>query len=75
MNCEVLVSTINQKNKNKIINDLRINDCVIINVAGTLPIRAPGQFNATRKIGKQHQNFLVFYKGDISSIKNKYFSL
>lgn len=51
------------------------NDCVIINVAGTLPIRAPGQFNATRKIGKQHQNFLVFYKGDIASIKNKYKSL
>ena len=48
------------------------NDCVIINVAGTLPIRAPGQFDATRKIGKQHQNFLVFYKGDISAIKQKY---
>lgn len=48
------------------------NEAIIINVAGTLPIRAPKQFMASRKLGKQHQQFLVFYKGDPSHIKDKY---
>ena len=48
------------------------NEAIIINVAGTLPVRAPKQFNASRKIGKQHQQFLVFYKGNPSNIKNKF---
>lgn len=37
---------------------------VLVTVAGTLPIRAAKQFMAGRKIGKTHQNFLVFLKGD-----------
>ena len=48
------------------------NEGIIINVAGTLPVRAPKQFNSGRKLGKQHQQFLVFYKGDASKIKDKF---
>lgn len=48
------------------------NEAIIINVAGTLPVRVPKQFNSSRKLGKQHQQFLVFYKGDINAIKAKF---
>ena len=48
------------------------NELVLVNVAGTLPVRAPIQFNASRKIGKQHQNVLVFYKGNVKHIKDKF---
>lgn len=48
------------------------NELILVNVAGTLPVRAPIQFNASRKIGKQHQNVLVFYKGNTKHIKNKF---
>jgi len=40
------------------------NDAVLINVAGTLPIRTPRHFKANRKMGRMHQNVLVFVKGD-----------
>jgi len=40
------------------------NDAVLINVAGTLPIRTPRHFKAKRKMGRMHQNVLVFVKGD-----------
>lgn len=48
------------------------NEIILVNVAGTLPIRAPLQFNASRKVGKQHQNVLVFYKGDVKNINEKF---
>lgn len=48
------------------------NEAVILNVAGTLPIRTPAQFNIARKLGKQHQNYLVFYKGNQKNIKEKF---
>lgn len=48
------------------------NELILVNVAGTLPVRAPIQFNASRKIGKQHQNVLVFYKGNTKHIKDKF---
>ena len=48
------------------------NEAIIVNVAGTLPVRTPIQFNSSRKFGKQHQQFLVFYKGDTSKIHDKY---
>lgn len=48
------------------------NDIILVNVIGTLPVRAPKQFNSGRKIGKQHQNVLVFYKGNTKNIKNKF---
>lgn len=38
------------------------NEIILVNVAGSLPIRAGRQFNSGRKVGKMHQNILVFYK-------------
>lgn len=40
------------------------NDAVLLNMIGSLPIRAGKQFAATRKLGKTHQNVLIFIKGD-----------
>lgn len=40
------------------------NEAILITAAGSLPIRAAKQFEATRKLGKTHQNVLVFCKGD-----------
>ena len=40
------------------------NEAVLVTAAGSLPIRAGKQFAATRKLGKTHQNVLVFVKGD-----------
>ena len=40
------------------------NEMVLITSAGTLAMRAGRTFAATRKIGKSHQNVLVFCKGD-----------
>lgn len=45
------------------------NEMILVNTAGSLPLRAAKQFNASRKIGKQHQNVLVFYKGNTKDIK------
>lgn len=40
------------------------NDCILINAVGTLALRVTRQFEAGRKLGKSHQNLLVFVKGD-----------
>ena len=40
------------------------NEIILKNGAGTLPLRAGKSMRATRKIGKLHQNVLVFLKGD-----------
>lgn len=48
------------------------NEMILVNVIGTLPVRAPKQFNASRKVGKQHQQVLVFYKGNPNNIKEKF---
>jgi ParB-like chromosome segregation protein Spo0J/DNA modification methylase len=40
------------------------NEAILVTAAGSLPIRAGKQFGATRKLGKTHQNILVFVKGD-----------
>lgn len=48
------------------------NDIVLINVAGSLPLRVGKQFSSYRKVGKMHQNILVFYKGDIKKIKDNF---
>lgn len=45
------------------------NEMILVNAVGSLAIRAGGFFNASRKVGKQHQNVLVFYKGDPKNIK------
>lgn len=48
------------------------NDAVLLNVAGTLPVRAAKQFNAGRKLGKMQQNVLVFYKGSPKNIRQNF---
>ncbi len=48
------------------------NDAVLMNVVGSLPVRITKQFNSGRKMGKCHQNVLVFYKGDPSRIKHEF---
>ena len=45
------------------------NEIILINEEGTLPIRVKRTFIPTRKIGKQHQNVLIFYKGDVKKIR------
>lgn len=48
------------------------NEGILVNVTGTLPVRIGKQFNSGRKFGKQHQNVLVFYKGDPTKIKENF---
>jgi len=40
------------------------NEAILVTSVGSLPIRATKQFNSGRKLGKTHQNVLVFVKGD-----------
>jgi len=48
------------------------NEIVLINVGGTLPMRAGISFSASRKVGRQHQNVLVFYKGNTKNINKNF---
>lgn len=40
------------------------NEAILVTSVGSLPIRAGKQFSTSRKLGKTHQNCLVFLKGD-----------
>lgn len=40
------------------------NEAILVTSVGSLPIRAGKQFASGRKLGKTHQNVLVFVKGD-----------
>ncbi len=40
------------------------NEAILVTAVGSLPIRAGRTFAASRKLGKTHQNILVFVKGD-----------
>jgi hypothetical protein len=40
------------------------NEAILVTAVGSLPVRAGRQFEASRKLGKTHQNVLVFVKGD-----------
>jgi hypothetical protein len=40
------------------------NDAILVTAIGSLPVRAAGIFRAGRKLGKTHQNVLIFVKGD-----------
>lgn len=40
------------------------NEAVLVTPAGSLPVRAAKAMNASRKLGKTHQNVLVFVRGD-----------
>ena len=48
------------------------NEMILVNSVGTSAIRAGRQFSIGRKVGKQHQNVLVFYKGNPKNIKQNY---
>ena len=47
------------------------NEMILVTAVGSLPLRAGRLFRSTRKIGKQHQNILVFLKGDIKKAVGK----
>jgi DNA modification methylase len=53
-------------------NVLFYNEMILVNSIGSLALRAGRQFSAGRKVGKQHQNVLVFYKGNPKNIKANY---
>jgi hypothetical protein len=40
------------------------NDAVLLTAVGSLPVRISNTFDAGRKLGKTHQNLLVFVKGN-----------
>ncbi|CAB4152539.1 hypothetical protein UFOVP613_20 [uncultured Caudovirales phage] len=40
------------------------NEAILVSPVGSLPIRIARQFSGGRKLGKTHQNILVFIKGD-----------
>jgi hypothetical protein len=40
------------------------NEAILVTALGSLPIRAGKQMQSSRKLGKTHQNVLVFVKGD-----------
>lgn len=48
------------------------NEMILVNMIGSLAMRTGKQFNNSRKVGKQHQNVLVFYKGDPGKIKENF---
>ena len=52
-------------------NLLLYNELILVESIGTLPQRV-GRFMEHRKIGKCHQNVLVFFKGNPKEIKNIY---
>jgi DNA modification methylase len=45
------------------------NEAILVTAVGSLPIRTSRMFQSGRKLGKTHQNVLVFYKGDPKRIK------
>jgi len=48
------------------------NEIILQTPIGNLHMRAGRYMNGNRKIGKMHQNILVFYKGDFNKIKNNF---
>lgn len=47
------------------------NDVILLTAIGSLPIRAGAQFKSSRKLGKAHQNVLVFTKGNAKDAAKK----
>ena len=41
------------------------NEAILVTIVGSLSIRVGRQFFGGRKLGKTHQNVLVFVKGDL----------
>ena len=48
------------------------NQVIYREPVGSAAIRAGRAFNISRKITKIHQNILIFYKGDVTQIKNHF---
>jgi DNA modification methylase len=48
------------------------NEAILVTAVGSLPIRVGKQFSTGRKLGKTHQNVLVFYKGDPKKIRDHF---
>ena len=40
------------------------NEAILVTSVGSLPVRVAKGFEVNRKLGKTHQNILVFVKGD-----------
>ncbi len=40
------------------------NEAILVNAAGSVPLRATKQMEASRKLGRVHQNILCFVKGE-----------
>lgn len=47
------------------------NEAILITPAGSLPMRVRKQFEGSRKLGKSHQNVLVFVKGDPKEVAGR----
>jgi len=48
------------------------NEIILMTAIGTLPIRINKQFTRGRKVGKMHQNILIFFKGNPKEISNDF---
>ena len=48
------------------------NEIILYNDTGNLAITSGDYLNKARKVGRQHQNVLVFFKGDPKRIKEKF---
>lgn len=48
------------------------NECILVNTVGSLLIRVNKQFVGYRKVGKCHQNVLIFFNGDTKQIRQDY---
>jgi hypothetical protein len=51
------------------------NEIILVTARGSLPIRTSKQFQSSRKIGKTHQQILVFWKGDPRDVKKTFADL
>jgi len=51
------------------------NEFILKNAIGSLPVRIQLQFDSYKKCGKNHQNVLLFFKGDPKTIKKMEFEL
>jgi DNA modification methylase len=53
----------------------KYNEIILIKAIGTLPLRVSSQFSSGRKVGKAHENVLVFFKGNPNNIKEVFGNL
>jgi len=54
---------------------LYYNEIILVNQVGSLPLRTGKAMNSGRKVGRRHQNILVFFKGDQKEIKKDFSEL